>query len=126
MARSRHPTPLPPPRLKRDVIAASGTEDDPLDANAWHREIDSARDPAQVVTVARRFIEAWPLEELDRLPYACQPPPLDVAEDVTTYAMRLAAFDRQITDRPSSELVRMATVMTFAATHLMRLRPPLQ
>lgn len=40
---------------------------------AWFRQIDNARSPGELVSIARDYLATWTPEDLARLPRSCRP-----------------------------------------------------
>ena len=81
---------------------------------AWQRRLDDAATKEEIVAIANDFLMQWSEEELAQLPDDCQPRPMENADQVNAYALKLAHRDTVVPGYASA-LHRMATFFTKAA-----------
>jgi hypothetical protein len=93
---------------------------------SWFHQLDGATSPAEVVAIARDYLATWTPEELARLPRACRPGRVRVAEDIDE--MHSCAVDAYRTTRASGdELTALQLLTSFlvrASLRLAQLRAP--
>jgi hypothetical protein len=90
------------------------------------QQLDAARDPAEVVSVMRDYMATWTPEEMGRLPHACRPGRIRVAEDIEE--LHASAVDAYRSTRASGEELKALQLLTSflvrASMRLAQLRMP--
>jgi hypothetical protein len=87
---------------------------------SWFQQLDKATSPAEVVAVARDYLATWTPEEIGRLPRACRPGRMRVAEDIEE--MHSCAVDAYRTTRASGdELTSLQLITSFLVRASLRL-----
>ena len=89
----------------------------PVDLKAWQARLAAALDLGAVLLVAQEFLREWTIEELDRLPAGCFPPPMTHADEVSGYALTLVQLQYKSLAE-GDELEKMATFFAAATTRL--------
>ena len=87
---------------------------------SWFQQLDRATSPAEVVAVARDYLATWTPSEIGRLPRACRPGRMRVAEDIEE--MHSCAVDAYRTTRASGdELTALQLITSFLVRASLRL-----
>jgi hypothetical protein len=87
---------------------------------SWFQQLDRATSPAEVVAVARDYLATWTPVEIGRLPRACRPGRMRVAEDIEE--MHACAVDAYRTTRASGdELTALQLLTSFLVRASLRL-----
>ena len=93
---------------------------------SWFQQLDTARNPAEVVAVTRDYVATWSPEELARLPRTCRPGRLRTPEDIEE--LHACAVDAYRSTRASGyELTALQLITSFlvrASIRLAQLRAP--
>ena len=57
--------------------------------SSWFQQIDAAKHPFEVVTIARDYLATWTPDELARLPVQCRPGRIKDEQDIDQLHVRL-------------------------------------
>jgi hypothetical protein len=91
-----------------------------MSAAAWQNRLDEASTRDEVVLVVQDFLALWKPEEIAQLPADCLPGTIEDADQVNSYALKLAR-KHTIGTGDVSPLHRMATFFTKAALRVFQI-----
>ena len=85
--------------------------------------VNTAPSQAHVLSISRRYVEAWPTTELARLPEGCRPLRIVAAADIHYWALALRYADAafQGAPRDAAAMKEMSTFFAHASTRLAQL-----
>ena len=84
----------------------------------WQRRLDEASTQEEVVLVVNDFLAVWTRDEIATLSEDCRPGPIENAQNVNAYALKLAHYQLSADLRASPELRRMTSFLTKAALRI--------
>lgn len=92
-----------------------------MTTQGWQRRLDETSTQEEVVAVVNDFLALWTPDEIAALPEDCRPGPIENAQNVNAYALRLAHCQLSANLRAAPELRRMASFLTKAALRVYQL-----
>jgi hypothetical protein len=90
----------------------------------WEGRVNAADSAAEVIAIARDFMASLDRLEITQLPVACRPRKLATANDVTSYAFDLLAYETTTNDGTAKLIFRLATFFASASNRLARFHGP--
>lgn len=84
----------------------------------WQKRLEDASTQEDVVLAVNDFLALWTPDELAALAEDCRPGPIENAQNVNAYALKLAHYQYSADLRASPELRRMTTFLTKAALRI--------
>ncbi len=92
----------------------------PAKGKRWLSELVQARLDAQLLCVRRRYLSSIRRCDVEALPLACRPIPLEDATDLSAYASQLVRYRCEV-DQPSLLVLCMAAFFAHANVRMARI-----
>jgi hypothetical protein len=102
--------------------ARPGIRLDPVTSDPWTARLSQAITPEDVLVVVRAYLDALPAGFMDALPYGCEPPPMESAQEVSSYAFIL--MNRCIAKKDGAALLGMSRFFANASHRLASILTP--
>ncbi len=85
----------------------------PAKGNRWLAQLAQSRTEDQLLRTCRRYLSSIRRADIERLPLACRPIPLEDATDLSAYALQLVRYHCEVDDA-SPLALRMAAFYAHA------------
>ena len=92
--------------------------------SSWFQQIDAAKSPFEVVTIARDYLATWTPDELALLPVQCRPGRIKDEQDIDQLHVRLVEeYGRsRLTGEALAALQRMTSFIVRASVRIAQLQ----